>query len=103
MSDGDKQQIKWLNSFRNQIIAVVASALIGGLFMNYKFMSTIELVMQSNTDNTNLKFEGVKIQFDGVNKRVDKVEDKVDGVYKSTVPENEQFEEPRVKKRNGKF
>lgn len=96
----ENQQIKFLNDFRNQIIIIVAGALLTGLWMNYKFMSTIQLVMQNNKDNVDIQFKSVDKQFEGVNKRIDKVEDKTDGIYHNTVPIDQQIQEPRKKDPN---
>lgn len=95
-----EDQIKFLNSFRNQILGIVVAAVCTGLFMNYKFMATIELVMHNNKENVDVQFKAVDKQFDGVNKRIDKVEDKTDQIRRHTVPTEEQTIDDRKKDPN---
>lgn len=88
---------KWLVTFRNQIIGIIAAAIMAGLWMNYKFMSTIELVMQNFKENTEIRFDNTDKRFDGVERRIDKVEDKTDEIRRFTVPTKDQVQEDRKK------
>lgn len=104
MSDKEKEQIEWLKTFRNQLMGIFATALCGGLFMTYMFMTSIQGTIKQLDGNFSIKFqaiddafEKVDKSFDKTDKRIDKVEDKVDGIYQHSVPEKEQIQEPRKK------
>ncbi len=93
MSEIEKEQVKLLQTAKNQIIIVFVGAILVGLWMNFKFMTSIELIIESFKQNTELRFNGV-------DKRMDKIEDKTDEVRRSTVPENQRMEEDRKPNRN---
>lgn len=97
MSEHEKEQVKLLQTAKNQIIIVFVGAIIIGLWMNFKFMNSIEMTMKHTNENVNLKFMAVDKQFERVEKRIDKVEDKTDEIRRATVPPNMQVEQDRKK------
>ncbi len=93
MSELEQDQLKLLQTAKNQIIIVFTGAVLIGLWMNFKFMTSIELVMENFKQNTEMRFNGVE-------KRIDKVEDKTDEIRRATVPQEKQVQEDRKKDPN---
>lgn len=93
----DLKESDLMKTFSNKLIGVISAGVIGGLFMTFMFMTSIQDTMKSTNENVNLKFMMVDKQFDKIENRFNKVEDKVDGIYKYNVPENSQVQVPRKK------